>query len=212
MSSNNLRAFQNEAIAPLQQAVPAERPSTVVAALQRQLAQMSQNSSGADVKAVSAPVVVGEQYLLFSLHDREFAVKAELVQGVERLTDLTPVPNVVSWIKGVINLRGSITSVVDLRLFLGLEQLVYGTRTRLLSLQCNEMVISLIVDGVSEMLPIPATSIVNGGGNTRQTVIPSWIAPYSAGSALLANRMIVLLDVERLLFSEKMQHYELQGT
>ncbi len=207
MASDNLRALQNEALAAMQQQPNSQSP--VVAALQMQLAQMSRDNTDADMK--STPTVVGEQYLVFSLRDREFAVKAELVQGVERLTDLTPVPNVVPWIKGVINLRGSITSVVDLRLFLGLEPLAYGARTRLLSLQFNEMVICLIVDGVSEMLPIPAAAIASGGANTRQTTIPSWMASFVAGSALLANRMIVLLDVERLLFSEKMQHYDLQG-
>lgn len=207
MASDNLRALQNEALAAMQQQPNAQ--SAVVAALQMQLAQMSRDNSDADVK--STPTIVGVQHLVFSLQDREFAVKAELVQGVERLTDLTPVPNVASWIKGVINLRGSITSVVDLRLFLGLEPLAYGARTRLLSLQYNEMVICLLVDGVSEMLPIPEAAIASGGANTRQTTIPAWIASFVAGSALLADRMIVLLDVERLLFSEKMQHYDLQG-
>lgn len=206
MSSNNPRASQNEAPAVLQQRTNSS--SSVVAALQMQLAQMSQGTQDAEVK--STPVVVGEQYLVFSLLNYEFAVRAELVQGVERLIDLTPVPNVSPWIKGVINLRGAIASVVDLRAFLGLEPLPYGPRTRLLSLQFNEMVICLIVDGVSEMLPISETAIVNGG-NAYQGAIPSWIASYGAGSALLANRMIVLLDVERLLFSEKMQHYDLQG-
>lgn len=206
MSSNNLSALQNEAIAALQRKTNSS--SSVVAALQMQLAQMSQGTQDADVK--STPAVVGAQYLVFSLHNYEFAAKAEMVQGVERLVDLTPVPNVSPWIKGVINLRGAIASVVDLRSFLGLEQVPYGPRTRLLSLQCNEMVICLIVDGVSEMLPIPATAIVSRG-NAQQAALPSWIASYGAGSALLANRMIVLLDVERLLFSEKMQHYDLQG-
>src|SRR6266481_6967480 len=99
-------------------------------------------------------VVVGEQYLLFSLLERELALKAEHIQGVERLADVTPVPNVAAWISGVINLRGSIASVVDLRVFLGLERLPYNPRTRLLSVDCNDMVICLVVDSVSDMVPI----------------------------------------------------------
>lgn len=151
----------------------------------------------------------GEQYLVFSLSDLEFAVKAEQVQGVERLSELTPVPNVVPWVRGVINLRGSIASVVDLRMFFDLEHLPYSPRTRLLSLQDNEMVISLVVDGVSEMLPIPSVAIIKG--NTRQAHVPQWALPYAAGSALLANRGLILLDAARLLFSEKMQRYEALG-
>ncbi len=162
-------------------------------------------TNGLPTLPTSLPEVVGEQYLVFSLFEREFAFKAEYIQGVERMVDVTPVPNVASWVQGVINLRGSIASVVDLRTFLGLEPLPYNPRTRLLSVQYNEMVICLTVDGVSEMVPVPERAIV--GGNTHQNLIPPWIAPYASGCALLDRRLIVLLDAARLLFSEKMQRY-----
>lgn len=152
----------------------------------------------------SEAVVVGEQYLVFSLLECEVALKAEHIDGVERLADVTPVPNVASWISGVINLRGSIASVVDLRSFLGMERLPFHPRTRLLSVRANEMVICLVVDSVSDMIPIPPTTI---NGNTRQGNIPQWLASYASGSALIGNRYIILLDAARLLFSDKMQHY-----
>jgi purine-binding chemotaxis protein CheW len=161
---------------------------------------------GAEGAALAAaPIEVGDQYLVFSLVEREFAIKAEYLLGVERLTDITPVPNIASWVKGVINLRGSIASVVDLRAFLGIEGFPYNPLTRLLSVQCNDMVICLIVDGVSEMVLIPDTAVISP--TTRQANIPSWAAPYVSGSALLDKRVIMLLDVARLLFSDKMQHY-----
>src|SRR2546426_2453026 len=175
-----------------------------VLALQSQLAQVAQ--SRPDI--ASPGEVLGEQYLVFSLLDREFALKAEHIQGVERLVDVTSVPNVAPWLRGVINLRGSIASVVDLRSFLDMEQLPYNPRTRLLSVQFNEMVICLVVDGVSEMIPIPNTVIAQI--STRQTYIPQWALPYTYGSALLDKRAIVLLDAARLLFSDKMQHYSLE--
>ncbi len=206
MSSKDLRMTQQrDALAAIQQLKTA---SPSMAALQLQLAQAGfARSDGANAPEV---VPVGEQYLVFSLFERELAVKAEMVQGVERLADfITPLPNVVSWVRGVLNLRGSIASVVDLRMFLELEQLPYTPRTRLLSLQYNEMVICLVVDGVSEMLPIPPTAVING--NARQATIPHWALPYAAGVALFAQRTLVLLDASRLLFSEKMQHYEALG-
>lgn len=150
-------------------------------------------------------VVVGEQYLIFSLLGCELALKAEQIQGVERLADVTPIPNVATWISGVINLRGSIVSVVDLRAFLDMEPLPYNPRSRLLSVKYNEMLICLIVDNVSEMIPIPPSAINNK--NMRQANIPQWLAPYASGSALVGRRNLVLLDAARLLFSEKMQHY-----
>ena len=149
-------------------------------------------------------VVVGEQYLVFSLLDCEIAIKAEHIDGVERLADVTPVPNVAPWISGVINLRGSIASVVDLRAFLGMERLPFHPRTRLLSVRVNEMVICLVVDSVSEMIPIPSAAI---NGNVRQSNVPRWLASYASGSALVGTRYIILLDAARLLFSDKMQHY-----
>jgi purine-binding chemotaxis protein CheW len=149
-------------------------------------------------------VVVGEQYLVFSLLECELALKAEHIDGVERLADVTPVPNVAPWISGVINLRGSIASVVDLRAFLGMERLPFNPRTRLLSVRSNEMVICLVVDSVSEMIPIPS-SVING--NVRQGNMPQWLVSYASGSALVGNRYIILLDAARLLFSDKMQHY-----
>ena len=149
-------------------------------------------------------VVVGEQYLVFSLLECEVAIKAEHIDGVERLADVTPVPNVAPWISGVINLRGSIASVVDLRAFLGMERLPFNPRTRLLSVRTNEMVICLVVDSVSDMIPIPASMI---NGNARQANMPQWLASYASGSALIGNRFIILLDAARLLFSDKMQHY-----
>jgi len=186
----------------LAQQLKTQMPSA--AARQAQSLQLRQDgTSSAAMVAMNA-----EQYLVFSLLEREFAIKAEHIQGVERLTEPTPIPNVASWICGVINLRGSIVSVVDLRAFLDLEKLPYSPLTRLLSVQYNEMVICLIVDGVSEMVPIPDAAITSV--STRQANIPPWVAPYVSGSALLGKRVIVLLDAAHLLFAKKMQHYSLE--
>jgi purine-binding chemotaxis protein CheW len=148
--------------------------------------------------------VVGESYLVFTLVERELALKAEHVQGVERLADVTPLPHVAPWVAGVINLRGSIASVVDLRAFLGLETLGHNPRARLLSVKFNEMVICLVVDSVNEMIAIPPSAIVT---DTRQAPIPQRLMPFAEGTALLGKRSVILLDASRLLFSEKMQHY-----
>jgi purine-binding chemotaxis protein CheW len=183
----------------------AARVSAVIA-LQTQLAQMKQSQLEGTSSTTPANVVVGEQYLVFSLLGRELAFKAEHVQGVERLVDVTPVPHVATWVRGVINLRGSIASVVDLRAFLDMEQLPYNPRTRLLSVHFNEMVICVVVDGVNDMVPISDSAITGIG--VRSNTVPSWAMPYASGSAFLDKRVIVLLDAARLLFSDKMQQFE----
>ena len=199
MASEELRALQRNALA---QKLGTQLSSS--AASQLRQAQMDQQGAvGAALDLI--PAEVGEQHLIFSLGGREFAIKAEYLQGVERLGDITPVPNVASWVNGVINLRGSIASVVDLRAFLGLERLVYNPLTRLLSVQCNEMAICLVVDSISEMLLIPETA--RNSLTTRQANIPPWAAPYVSEGAILEKRVILLLDAARLLFSDKIQHY-----
>lgn len=152
----------------------------------------------------------GEQYLAFSLLGYEFAFKAEYIQGVERLTEITPVPNVASWVAGVISLRGSIASVVDLRAFLGMETVASTSFTRLLSVQYNDLLICLIVDGVSDMVAIPTSAIITST-STRPATIPPWVVPYAAGSALLGKRMLILLDATHLLFADKMQRYSVES-
>jgi purine-binding chemotaxis protein CheW len=187
-----------------------QRETTAVRPIGSDLLSNSRSLTGNLVSPRDLPdvpaegVVVGEQYLVFSLVECEFALKAEHIDSVERLADVTPVPNVASWVSGVINLRGSIASVVDLRAFLGMERLPYNPRTRLLSVKYNEMVICLVVDSVSEMVPIPPSTI---NAIMHQVSIPQWIASYASGSALVGNRYLILLDAARLLFSDKMQHY-----
>ena len=202
MLNDDGKTKQSDALAALQKLM-AQSPSA--AALQLQLAQVQGALRQESSVSNATQAVVGEQYLVFSLADHDFAVKAEQVQGVERLMELTPLPNVAPWVRGVMNLRGSIVSVVDLRMFFGLVQLPYTPQTRLLSLQYNEMLICMIVDGVSVMMPFPPSAISTR--STRQTNIPSWVSAFATGHALLSNRTMVILDVPRLLFSEKMQNY-----
>ncbi|HEY0756807.1 MAG TPA: chemotaxis protein CheW [Ktedonobacteraceae bacterium] len=158
--------------------------------------------AGAVNAAPAEPVVAGEQYLVFTLLDHEFALQAAYVQGVERMADVTVVPNLAFWVAGVINLRGSISSVVDLRAFLDQEKLPFNPRTRLLSTKYNEMLICLVVDSVSEMVPIVSHAV---DPTTRS--IPQWVASYASGVATVGKRQVILLDAARLLFADKMHHY-----
>ncbi len=148
---------------------------------------------------------LGEQYLIFSLENVECAFKAEYVQGVERLPEVTPVPNVAYWIDGVIHSRGQIISVVDLRSFLGLERLPSSSRTRLIVGRVRDLVIGLVVDGVSEMRGILPNMIQL---QQISRALPGWAAPYVNGIASVGTRSILLIDMERLLLSEKMHRYQ----
>lgn len=147
----------------------------------------------------------GEQHLIFSLDSFECGMKTEHIQTVERLPEVTPVPHVVSWIDGVVHLRGQIISVVDLRSFLGLERQPLSARTRLVAARLGDLVIGLVVDGISEMRGILPNMI-----QLQQIMssLPGWAAPYVGGIAKIGNRSVMVLDMERLLLSEKMHRYQ----
>lgn len=183
-------------------ALPPQREGTTLGASRGLPVNLTNPQDLANVSLEAT--VVGESYLIFTLVERELALKAEHIQGVERLADVTSLPHVASWVIGVINLRGSIASVVDLRAFLGMEALPHNPRTRLLSVKFNELVICLVVDSVSEMISIPPAAIIT---DTRRAPIPQRLTPFAEGTALLGKRSVILLDASRLLFSEKMQHY-----
>jgi len=97
VSSKDLRTAQRDALSALQQM----RTASAVGAALQQIAQAGMvrpDGTGANENVVRE---VGEQYLVFTLDNRDLAIRAEQVQGVERLADVTVVPNVISWVKGV---------------------------------------------------------------------------------------------------------------
>jgi len=177
-----------------------------------QLAQRAGLSSPAQIANLAQMMGLGTatpqdaeipQHIVFALGDADCAFPSEAVQGVERLGDITPVPNTVAWVLGVVNLHGAITSVVDLRGFFGMPPQGLTPRTRLLVLTRREMTIGMVVDGVTEMRTLEGES----APAYSPDIVPNWAAPYAARAIKLEGRPIVLLDPERLLFSEKMHHY-----
>lgn len=149
-----------------------------------------------------APLPGVPQQIVFVLDDTECALPAEAVQGVERLADITPVPNTIPWVLGVVHIRGAIYSVVDLRGFLGLPSVPITARTRLLVVTARDMAVGLMVDGVTEMRPLD-----DAQAQDYAAAVPEWAAPYAVRGVAMDGRSVVLLDPERLLFAEKLHRY-----
>jgi len=141
------------------------------------------------------------QLILFLLGTVECALPADAVQGIERITEITPIPNTAPWVLGVVQVWGSIVSVVDLRAFFGLTPEPLSTRNRLLVLTMKDMTIGFLVDFVTEMRPTDNTVALD------DPTIPQWLQPFAEGSFHLEDRTVVMLDPERLLFSEAIHHY-----
>jgi purine-binding chemotaxis protein CheW len=154
----------------------------------------------------SPPREVGPQYVIFAVGDVECTLPAEAVQSIERLPDVTPVPNIADWVLGIVQFRGAILSVVDLRRFLGLPPADLNSRNRLIVVADHAMTLALVVDAVLEMRADTA-GVRSAAGGTA----PEWIAQFAAETVDFGGRRVLLLDVHRLLFADKMRHYQADG-
>lgn len=163
-----------------------------------ELSQMIGITADANADAANMP-----QHVLFALADVECALPTEAVQGVERISEITPVPNTVPWVLGIVHLHGAILSAVDLRGFFGMPGQPLTQRSRLLVVTKREMTIGLVVDGVTEM-----RSLENELQQAASSITPpGWVAPYAQQVINVEGRAVIALDPERILYADKMHRY-----
>ena len=158
------------------------------------------------VAATSMMVKDEEQHVLFDLAGAEYAVPIANVIEIGRPPDVTPVPNVPDWVLGVANLRGEVISMVDLRTFLGMDGTSYGQDSRMLVARASEenVTTGLIVDQVNGIRYLAVDRIVTPGA-----LIEDRIAPYLRGVYEHDGRLLVVLNMERLLLSPEMHQFEM---
>jgi purine-binding chemotaxis protein CheW len=138
------------------------------------------------------------KYLIFHLGSEEFGTEVLKVREIMGLQDITPVPQVPPFVKGVINLRGKVIPVVDLRLKFGLAPEDYTARTCIIvvrTLQAEEdLMIGMIVDGVVEVLSLSAAEIED-----TPDFGPGIVTPYIRGMAKIKDKVKILLDIDQVL-------------
>lgn len=100
------------------------------------------------------------KYLIFSIEKEEYGIEIRYVTEIVGIQAITAVPDLESYIKGVINLRGKIIPVMDVRLRFKKEERAYDDRTCIVVVEIGNISVGLIVDRVSEVLPIPEDQIV----------------------------------------------------
>jgi purine-binding chemotaxis protein CheW len=101
-----------------------------------------------------------DKYLIFSLGNEEYGIGISYVTEIVGIQKITEIPEVEEYIKGIINLRGNVIPVIDVRLMLGLKEKEYNDRTCTIVLNVKGVPIGLIVDSVSEVLQICDDNIV----------------------------------------------------
>ncbi|WP_018921595.1 chemotaxis protein CheW [Salsuginibacillus kocurii] len=136
--------------------------------------------------------------IVFQLKDEEYAIEVDYVQSIERMQTVTRIPKVSPYIIGVMNLRGIITPVIDLRKRFGIEEKKYDETTRILVLSKDNIELGLIVDSANDVIDIPAEKI-----EPTPEVVGSVEEEYLRGVIKLDRRLFTLLNLDKVLHDKQ---------
>lgn len=140
-----------------------------------------------------------EQLVVFALGDELYGVRIGVVREIITWQQVTRVPHTPDYVEGVINLRGRVIPVVDLRCRLGLARGDRDRRTRIVVVEGEGDIVGMVVDAVSEVLTVSSDRIEPPSPYTHINV------DYVRGIAKLDDRLIILLDLDRVLAPEEAQ-------
>ena len=147
------------------------------------------------------------KYLVFHLGKEEFGIRVLKVREIMGIQDITAVPQTPVYVKGVINLRGKVVPVVDLRLKFGLPEIEYTQRTCIIVVQVQAdsytMQMGVVVDGVAEVLNL-ASGDIEDTPDFGQGVA----TPYLLGMAKIKGKVKILLDIDQVLSNQELQGIE----
>ncbi|NLJ61700.1 MAG: chemotaxis protein CheW [Alcaligenaceae bacterium] len=144
----------------------------------------------------------GKEYLVFILADQEYGIdilKVQEIRGYEAQS-VTRIANVPPFIKGVTNLRGVIVPIVDLRIKFNLKDVSYDHQTVVVILNLESRVVGVVVDGVSDVLMLRKAQI-SDAPQFGSTILST---EYLTGIGTVDERMLILVDIEKLMTSEEM--------
>lgn len=143
------------------------------------------------------------QLVSFVIGNEEYAVDILYVQEINRMLQVTQVPNSPDFIEGVINLRGRIIPVIDLRTKMGIPKKEYDKNTRIIVVEISGRTVGFIVDAVREVIRIPkniteAPPEIVSGNNSE----------FISAVGKLEDRLLILIDLNKLLFTNEMNLLE----
>ncbi len=142
---------------------------------------------------------VVQEFLTFKLGDEEYAIDILKVQEIRGYDAVTAIANAPKFIKGVINLRGTIVPIVDLRIKFGVGVVEYTPFTVVIILNLGERVVGIVVDSVSDVIALNNETIRPAPNFSSQVG-----ADFILGLGTLDTRMLIVVEIERLMLSEEM--------
>src|SRR5690554_7567014 len=153
---------------------------------------MSEESVSKDTKVI-----------VFQLKDEEYGVEIEQVRSIERVLHITRVPRTPDFVKGVINLRGVVTPIIDLRSRFGIEEQDETDSTRVIIVTVNGMDVGLVVDAANDVIDIPAGTV-----EPPPEVVGGLEADYIRGVAKLEKRLLILLNLDKVLNAQEFEEIQ----
>ena len=139
------------------------------------------------------------QLVTFEIGEEEFGIDILKVQEIIRTMAITKVPNSPPHVEGVINLRGKVIPVIDLRSRFMMDYRQHDNQTRIIVVDLHRMVIGFVVDGVSEVLRIQSSTV-----EPPPPVVSGIESEYIKGVGKLDNRLLILLDLDKLIPIEEL--------
>lgn len=144
------------------------------------------------------------QIVVFALGKEEFGVNINEVREIIRMEQITKIPNTEAYVKGVINLRGGIIVVIDLAMKLSLTTKESDNNTRILVVEVGKNTVGMIVDSATEVRRLTSDQVQDA-----PTIITEKInADYIEGVGILDERLLILLDLARVLGGAEIEHIE----
>jgi len=140
------------------------------------------------------------QLVSFNLGNEEFGIDILKVQEIIRWMTITKIPNSPAFIEGVVNLRGRVIPVIDLRIKLGLEKYELNNQTRIVVVEISGLTVGFIVDAVSEVLRIPKNIT-----EAPPSLVAGINSEYITSVGKLEDRLLILLDLEKILDSMELK-------
>jgi purine-binding chemotaxis protein CheW len=163
------------------------------------MTQSSSASAASTLQPIGSAGPTGREFLTFRLGTEEYAIDILRVQEIRGYDPVTSIANAPVFIKGVINLRGTIVPIVDLRIKFNLGKAEYDRFTVVIILNVANRIAGIVVDSVSDVLTLGAEQVraaPNFGGAVD--------TQYLTGIGALDDRMLILIDIERLLTGPEM--------
>src|SRR5688500_5951011 len=155
---------------------------------------MIANSSKGRAAAQMHQAGIAHEYLTFTLGSEEYGVDILKVQEIRGYEKPTAIANAPEFIKGVVNLRGTIVPIVDLRIKFKLGKATYDQFTVVISLSVAGRVVGVVVDGVSDVVGLTAEQM-----RAAPDFSSSFDTQYITGLATIDERMLILVDIEKLM-------------